>query len=101
MIQARARSTTQRRGYTTKPFWPAGTDDLHGGTQQVADPVHQAAGETGVGEDMPNRGRRVGGEQSARGAVAVLPGHGQDPDGDQEAEDVGDDESLLIPLPTS
>lgn len=69
-------------------------DDLQGGAQQVPGPVHQAAGEAGVGDDVPDRGGRVGSEQGSFGAVAVLSGGGQDPDGDQQAEGVGDDEPL-------
>lgn len=49
-------------------------DDLQGGAQQVPGPVHQAAGEAGVGDDVPDRGGRVGSEQGSFGAVAVLPG---------------------------
>jgi hypothetical protein len=68
--------------------------DLEGGGQEGLRPVERASGESAVGEDEPDCGRKVGGEQNRLRAVAVLACGGADRDGEEQAEGVGDDEPL-------
>jgi hypothetical protein len=57
-------------------------------------PVQQSAGEAAVGEDEPHPGPQAGVEQDGLGAVAVRHPGGQDHNGQQQAQGVGDDEPL-------
>ncbi|MEN3615253.1 hypothetical protein AAH979_37715 [Plantactinospora sp. ZYX-F-223] len=66
-------------------------DDVQGGGQDSGGPVDEAAGEAGVGEDVPDRCGEVEAERGGLGAVAVLDAGGADHDDEDEAEGVGDD----------
>jgi len=82
-------------GWTAMPRWPAGVaHDLHRGVHGGPGPLDQPAGTTLVGEDVPDRGGRVRGQQGILRTVMVLPAGGDHPNNDQQAEGVGDDEPL-------
>lgn len=97
MSQAKVRSTAHRRDDDEAALIGGYAHDGQRGAQDRVGPVEQAAGERAVGEHEPHPGAQVGLQQGGLGAVAVLHRGGDDHDGEQQAEGVGDDEPLGRP----
>jgi hypothetical protein len=94
-IQAKVRSTTQRRGNTSKPVADAAADDLEGDVGLVGGPLDETASVAAVGEDAGDEGVALARALERQlAAVAILDVGTMDADSEEPTIGVGQDVAL-------